>query len=277
MKRLLVICICGALLVLAAPMAFAQNYVSLAWGECLVDGGATTISSAAAGLNCAGATGFTGRYLIFTHQLGVNQPNFVGIEGVIDMQDDTNPANMGNWWQWDIGGVGTCRTGAIAQGQTEAGSSPDFTGTSCTDLGGLATGTVTLGGLIRRPSPGTGLGPNSQRIQFQWVVPANEPIPYTANTQVAAGNIRIRSQAATGHSTCTGCTDAVTITLNSIFAGQPSGSPGGNQTATDPLPFPGQGTHTSNCVTANQAQSQCATGATPTEARTWGQLKSLYR
>jgi hypothetical protein len=276
MKRLLVICICGALLVLAAPMAFAQNYVSLAWGDCLVDGGSQTITSAAAGLNCAGAAGAT-RYLIFTHQLGVAQPNFVGIEGVIDMQDDTNPADMGGWWQWNTAPPAACRTGAVAQGQAEASISGDWTGATCIDLGLLAAVTPTLGGLIRRPSPGTGLGPNSQRIQFQWVVPANQPIAYTAGTNVAAGNIRVRSLGATGHLTCPGCTDAVTITLNSIFAGQPAGSPGGNQTATDPLPFPGQGTHTSNCVTANQAQSQCATGATPTEARTWGQLKSLYR
>jgi hypothetical protein len=251
-------------------MAFAQNYVSLAWGDCLVDGGATTATP-----TCA-STSWTG-FLIFTHQLGVAQPNFVGIEGVIDMQDETNPANMGNWWQWDIGQPGTCRTGAIVQGQAEASSSTGWSGASCIDLGLSAATTPTLGGLVRRPSPGTGLGPNSQRIQFQWVVPANLPVPYAANTQAAAGNLRVRSLAATGHSTCAGCTDAVTLTLNSIFAGQPAGSPNGNQTATDALPFPGQGTFHTNCVTANQPASQCATGATPTEARTWGQLKSLYR
>jgi hypothetical protein len=232
MKRLLVILVCGAVLAFSAPVALAQNYISLAWGDCLVDGGANTATPA------CGAASWT-EFLIFTHNLGVNQPNFVGIEGVIDMQDETNTSAMGNWWQWDIGGVGTCRTGAIVVGLTEASQSTGWSGTSCIDLGLSAAVTPTLGGLIRRPSPGTGLGPNSQRIQFQWVVPANQPVPYTAGTNVAAGNLRVRSLAATGHSTCTGCTDAVTITLNSIFCGQPAASPNGNVTAVDPLPFPG--------------------------------------
>jgi hypothetical protein len=193
------------------------------------------------------------------------------------MEEQTNPASMGGWWQWDIGGAGTCRTAAVVSIVPEASMSPRWTGASCIDVGMSVKTLATTNTFVRRPSPGTGLGPNSQRIQFQWVVPFDQPIPYTAGTNVAVGCLRICSRATNGHSTCPGCTDGITFTLNSIFAGQPAGSPNGNQTATDPLPFPVQGFNHTNCVAANYPASTCFPSISPIETRTWGQLRALYR
>jgi hypothetical protein len=270
MNRTLVMLVLTVVAGLAAPAVWAQNYISLAWGDCLVDGGTSR-----ANVNCS-AESWT-EYLIFTHQLGVDQPNFVGIEGIIDMDDQTNPASMSGWWQWDIGSAGTCRTAAVVSNVPEASMSPRWTGATCIDVGMSVKTLATTYIMVRRPSPGTGTGPNSQRIVFQWVVPYDQPIPYTAGTNVAVGSLRICSRPTNGHATCAGCTAGITFTLNSIFAAQPAGSPNGSLTATDPLPFPGWPTYLTNCVSANYPATTCLPFISPTETRTWGQLRALYR
>jgi hypothetical protein len=269
MKRLLVFCICAGLIVLAAPMALAQSFLSMGWGDCVTDGGTATVDLDADNVDpCPAVT----RYLSYAYRVGVAQPQFVGIEGTIDMQDDTNPADLGAWWQWANG----CRTTVVPGVLADA--APTASGASCVDAGAIATAAATPAVLaIQRPSPGTGLGPNSQRVKVGWVLPSSNPLSLAINTDYMTGVLRVRSLVTADHNACLGCNNMVTITLNSIWSRQLPGAPGGDIFISDPLPGPGQGTSFSNCVTANQAASRCATGATPTEARTWGQLKSLYR
>jgi hypothetical protein len=254
----------------SAAYGGGPGFISLALDDCLPDGGLSSKT-----FNC-GTASLT-EYVIWTHEVNFPQSQFVGAEIVLDLEDDSNPGAMGAWWQWD--GTG-CRTTAVASALADAASAPGFSFTTCQDIASLATGTpLAQVLLIQRPSPGTGLGPNTQRIKVGWVLPSSSPFALSAGTPYCAGVLRIRSLGGE-HASCAGCTDAMTITFNSIWSRQLPGAPNGDLFISDPLVVPaasgGPVTQWTNCVGINQAHSACD-GTTPTVTRTWGQIKSLYR
>jgi hypothetical protein len=267
MKTLLRTCISGLLLVLAAPMAQAQGFISLAHDDCLADGGAQ-LKATQCGNNAA-------NWLVSTFQLSSAQTQFVGNEVVFDMQQE-GAGSLNAWWQWDGAGCNSGRLSAFFDPSVNGG----FSFSSCDDpfasSGNGASGAI---GLIERPSSGSGLGPASQRIIVGVALQSNDPVGLAAGVDYAPVSLRFRSSTAQTDA-CggpTGCAAPVAVTLNSILAAQLPGAPGGDVVITAPLPFPSQqGSFFSNCVGYNNSTT-CPSGATPAQQSTWGQLKSLYR
>lgn len=264
MKTLLRTCILG-LLVVTAPMANAQGFLSLAQDDCLADGGLQSQAT-----NCA--TNNFSHWLVSAFELSAPAPSFVGNELVFDMQEE-GAVSLSPWWQWDAAG---CRAGGLAP-LFDPTLNPNFTGSTCQDPFALSSFGPSGGiGRIERPSTGTGLGLASQRVIIGVVLRSDDPVALDANQDYTTTTLRFRAST-TQTAACPGCQAPVVITFNSVFVGQLPGAPGGDVTITDPKPFPGQqGAFFSNCVSYNGASS-CPSGATPAAQHTWGQLKSLYR
>jgi hypothetical protein len=268
MKNLLKTCISGLLLVLAAPSAQAQGFVSLAFDDCLVDGGLQTKNN-----NCT--TSNFAHYLVAAFDISSPQTQFVGNEVVFDMEQD-GAVSLDAWWQWDGAG---CRSGGLAA-IFDPSLVPSVSAASCLDpFAASANGASGAIGLIQRPSSGTGIGPASQRIIVGVALQSNDPVALASGTDYIPVTLRYRATLAQ-RDACGGiasCQTPVAITLNSILVAQLPGSPGGDVTVSAPKPFPGQqGAFFSNCVGVN-GSTTCPSGATPAQSSTWGQLKSLYR
>jgi hypothetical protein len=234
----------GALLALTVGVASAQQGVNLSWNDCGTSGALQR--NFACNSNTA-----SGHTMFASAIIGTDLPQLNGCFGVMDMQ--TNTLALGNWWQIATGG---CRAGS------PAAISSDFnftTNVNCLDpWGGIAAGGVSF-------TPGFN-GPNRARIRAQCAIPGSAPI--TGTDEYYFFKVFI-SNARTVGACNAGCLDGVCIVFNSLLVTQPLGV--GNYTATGPITrnyiqFQGGGGLGGECP-----------GATPTQTRTWGSVKSLYR
>jgi hypothetical protein len=243
MKKTLLLA--GALLALSAGVASAQGGINLSWADCGTTG---TLSRTFA---CTSNT-LSGAIMIASAIAPVNMDQLNSEESVMDLQ--TNQAALSAWWQMGAGG---CRaTGGMS-------SSADFTG------GPFTCADPWQGGALGAMDYAAGFGaPNRARVRTVYAIGGSTSIDDA--TEYYIFKISLLGSKSTGTGACAGCTDGACIVLNSIKLNQPAGV--GDYVITTPI--------TRNYVTWQAGGAGISGGcpaATPTQSRTWGSVKSLYR
>jgi hypothetical protein len=255
MKKLLVLT--SALLVLTAAAASAQ--VNLAWNNCI------TQANQAANLNyaCDGTRDGLPAKMVMSF-IAPDAPTgplaaFVGIRALVDVQ--TAGAAMPDFWALAAGG---CRDGNLSTGSSFAGIGTGATG-ACQNpyLGGGTTGGDTY----------VPTSPNRARITVSFV--RDTPVPLTANQQYVAAwlGLDFFGDVDLGDShVCPGCDVPACIVLNELDLYQTAGTPPQdiyiltNAAQRQYITWQGGGIDAPGCP-----------DATPTQNKTWGSVKSLYR
>ena len=244
MKKILVIA--GALLALTAGMASATG-VNLFWNDCSPAGGGLGVQNQSN--LCTANTG--AQTLIASIVTAGEVSQCVGVEGVIDLQ--TNQPALSSWWQ--MRSPAGCRP-------TSASTGFAFGPSSCLD----PWAGQCLGGMDYAPGFG---GPNRARIRSAGAQPISTAGPLDPNAEYYMFFIKIDRVKSTGTGNCPGCLDAACFVLNSIKITQPTGNAGGDPTYSN--------ADQSQFATYNGAAGLAQCAATPTQNRTWGSVKSLYR
>jgi hypothetical protein len=184
----------------------------------------------------------------------VTREQFVGTQGVLDIVS-AGPS-LPDWWRHD-----TCRPAGFLLA-ADAGM-----GGSCQTLwDGVPGAGANLSSLYGVH------GPNSLRFLLGQVLPSTDAYDLTGDgvTELSVFRIQVQRTKTLGATACTGCATGVCLQLNEINV----------QTLTDTPQtflrlsgaFPGAATF----VGYNGGAGDC-TGATPTNNRTWGSVKALYR
>lgn len=246
MKRIL-LSVC-ALLALGAPSVRAAAGVNLAWGAGCWTDNPVSAKTFACNTN-TGSAPMTASFVTTT-----DQPDFVGVESVVDLQVDA--AALPDWWQFFNAAV--CR-------QTALSTSADFTTApgGCTDpWAGLAAGGIAGYQTNTTSPPNPNPLPSRARLKVGYAIAA--PSPLTAGVQYYGYRATVSYMKSIGTGFCPGCATPATIVLNEIKAAEFTGP---FERITDPL--------TNRCLIWNTSTVPCAD--VPTRDITWGQIKSLYR
>lgn len=247
MKRWLLRITAAAIALTLATAAMAQ--VNLSWTDC---GAAGTQDMAFA---CNTNTGAP--FIMFGSYISPSVPQMVAIEFYVDMIESV--PTQSPWWQFDAANIpGACRPTGISF--DAAFLSGPF---SCRDFWGEVGGASGGGGVNYNM---LGLGANTNRILGTYAIPAEQAL--TAGDEVYGFKVLLLRTKTTGTGACAGCSNAACIVLNRIRLNQPAGvgdfdltgaAPGGRDFVT------WNGGTGANCATV------------PTQNRTWGQIKALYR
>lgn len=257
MKKILTLA--ASLMVVTATAAMAGG-VNIGWNECFAGGGTSNLSFACN--SNAGALGLA----VVSVVPSVPMTNVVSATVVMDVQTGTptTPA----WWALQPGG---CRSGAAVMDFAATFDAYTclsvFQGTTDTNL--LATNTDVIG--VGQVVAGVG-GPN--RIRFVSVGAVQPSLAATVDdvTEYAVVKFAInKSKSAGAPPACAGCNVGATLVVNEVKIQQPLGE--GDQRVVNAADRQGI-TYTS---TAAGAVAPPTIGATPTQNRTWGAVKSLYR
>lgn len=239
-----IVTLTAALLAFGASMAFAAGGISLRYGGCAADGG-----TSAAVFACDVTTGQEVLYASVV--LPANMPRFLGTSALVDVTVEA--PTLPDWW---LTAAGQCRANAISM-------SFDATvlATACADIWG---GTPNLA--VFQLQQGLH-GPNTVRLNGGAAVQAGQEIALVADdvTELNVARVVINHSKTTGAGACAGCQAGVCIVLQECYLQQPAG-----------LPLYRLSTPISNVVTFNNGALDCA-GATPTQNKTWGAVKGMYR
>lgn len=232
----------GALLALTSSMALAGG-VNLAWVDCKSNSNSLANKSFACNTN-AGSNALAGSFVLLAPM-----PDFVAVEIVVDLQSQS--AALPAWWEFGSGG---CRDGSMSiTFDFSVFANPDF---ACSD----PFGRVAQGGLANYTVTG-----NRARAIGVGAIASEQRQALAAGTEYYGFRMAINNLKTVGTGACAGCSTPVCIVLNSIRAvGVGAGSAEDN---TAPI--------ASQFATWQNGTGQCA--ATPTQNKTWGQVKSLYR
>lgn len=237
------------LLLLAPAGAAAQGELSARWGACGASGTGNSDPSPV----CQGD--FGERRLVLSIVPPSEIAQVVGWTLVLDLASDA--ATLPPWWQVQPGG---CRSTVPGQfvAVTPAG------GEDCLDPWS-ATGSALVQSLLY-PRPGG----DARQLRVILGVGVSAPDAFTleAGGQYLAGILAIRF-AGTTSGDCPGCAAPVCFVLNSAEIRRVPGAPGG-----DPPPLVDGGPTNGNQATWAGGIG-CA--SVPARARTWGQIKNLYR
>jgi len=234
----------GALLALTAGIASAQGGINLGWSDC----GAVGLASKT--FACTSNT-LTGAIMVASAVAPQAMDQLNGEESEFQMQ--TNAAALSPWWNLQTGG---CR------GTTSISCSFDFTGGpfTCVDpWSGAAAGGMSYDAAFGAP--------NRARLRTIGAIPGSTAID--GSSEYYFFKITLLGQKTVGTGSCAGCTDGMCIVFKSLKLTQPLGV--GDFTITSPLlrqhvTWQAGGTLAGQCP-----------AATPTQSRTWGSVKSLYR
>jgi hypothetical protein len=232
------------LLITIALLALTNSRVSaggvnLAWNDCLGAGGLTNRS-----FTCDTNVGNNDLYV--SYDPPVNIPDLNGAIPLLDLQSATTP--LPQWWQFK--NAGTCRLVALsALGPNITGTCPDsWAGVGVPGIAAYYTTSVL-------PS----LPLDRARILGVVSIPSASAQNVNPGTEYFCLGIRISNIKTVGPTACSGCMVPVTIVLSEVVL---TTNNSGDFRITNPL--------TSNTVTWQG-------GPTPTQNRTWGQIKSIYR
>ncbi len=251
MKRMLPLFFVLPLLIafvsLTPTPAAAVGGMNLYWADCSPAG---TIGKTS---TCASNVG--ANILVASFAAPVAMTQLVGMEAVIDLTTDTDPAPP--WWHMEPLG---CRVG-VATGSFDFTSGP-FT---CTDIwAGGASGGLDYALPPSTPTTATAPTTNHARVRLVCAVPDMRTVA-ADGTEYYCFKVTIGNAKTAGAGACAGCTNKACIVLNSIDLVEPAGV--GDYTVT-------------NAISSAQCTWQ-GTGAdcnsVPVHNRTWGQVKSLYR
>jgi hypothetical protein len=233
--------------------------INFAHQDCLADGGVQTRNTDCVTSNFA-------HYMVPEFTLDGSMTQFVGVEIVFDLIDESNVSDMGPWWQWDAVG---CRSGGLSV-LFDPTLNPDFSNATCQDVWATSNfGPSGAIGALSRPST-SGLPVNSERVIVGIAVRSDDPLNLTSGTPYVPATLRARATSAQT-TACSGCGDQIVMAFNSILVAQLPNAPGGDAYISAPSQANAQ------CITFNQPQSSCIGDVVPTRNRTWGQVKSLYR
>jgi hypothetical protein len=232
----------GLLLAVSASLAAAQG-INLRLNDCAAAG--TTNAAASCATNAGIAISMVGSAIVPS-----GMDRVVACEGYIDVQ--TSAASLSPWWLLESTG---CRPAALT-------FSFDFTTApgTCNDF--WAGGATGGGGVSPDHS-----APNRLQIKLVGATPGENPIDSGAEQYMFKANInRTKS---TGAGSCAGCLDAACFVLNRLVVNQPAGV--GDATISTPM--------LANYVTyaGGVIGGLGCPAATPTQNRTWGQVKGMYR
>jgi len=167
----------------------------------------------------------------------------------------TPSATLPAWWQRQTGGCN------VASSFT---TSTDFTSfTNCVDPWmGLG-----VAGLIV-DYPVSGYGPDTERVRMISAMPSGTEQAVDNVHEIYLIRLFVSHAKSTGFGACAGCTQSACIVLQSVTLESPGGIPA--DTITNPL-------LRQHAVWQDPALLSGCPGATPTRARTWGSVQSLYR
>lgn len=244
------------LLVLAAP-AFAG--LDLGWNDCNTSGGLPNIA-----LDCDGSQSLFSHVAYGNFQANNAVPQFIAMDFVIDVQSTADP--LPTFWRF---AAGECNNGNLTL--AHARLTKCLSGTVAQPTACFATGAQCLNGSAWASQFG---GSNRARFVGSIFRDATAPVALAAGTNYFALKFEVFTFGATElGGSCDGCTDPVAIVFNSLLlSGLSAGV--GTEAQTELVTGSGMGPNGA-CVAANGGDGLC--GATPTQARTWGQVKSLYR
>ena len=246
MKKILLIS--GVLLALTATVASAGG-INLYWNDCGPLGGGTGVTDKT--FACASNSGNNDLYITF--EPNANIPDVNGSNPIVDLQSASDP--MPAWWQFK--NAGTCRLTALS------GISA-ITGT-CTDTwAGQGTAAIaayyTTGVLPSMPT-------NRTRILGLISVPGVAAANVDPGTEYFDLLVRV-TNAKTVNAGCGGCNVPVCLVLNEVLL---TTNNSGDFRLFNPI--------NSNFATwqGGVIAAPGCPAATPTQNKTWGQVKSIYR
>lgn len=252
MRRLLVFVLA---LAIAPSAAFAQAYgINLAWNACLSEGGVSNRTSTCASNN--GTNLLVGSFMPYSESY-----TFVGIDAQLFIQSSV-PV-MPDWWQFS---VGACRANAFSASAV-FGTLP---GQGCSDpFNGQAVA------IANYATPFQG---QTDVARLRIAAAMAEPSSVSPGLEYYAFTVAISNVRTTGANACAGCDVATCIRFSSITLVT-------NDYTDQVLDIPIESTFASfQCgvggiadpggIPVCMADPSCLTGA---GARSWGQIKSLYR
>ena len=245
------------LLVLAASPAFAQGQLHLAWNDCPAQGGTDNMLFAC-NLN-SGAHLAVGS---FVPPLALPQVN--GVDVIVEILGADYPYSchfppcynpLPAWWQVQPGG---CRPGGLFA-SFEFSGPPFGAATQCHDFWqGEAVGMIAA---YQWPLGGD---PSRARVRLVAVVPTGSERALAAGEEYYLFQLGVLHSRTVGAGSCEGCCQPATLFLGQILVTQPPGV--GD--------FVFGGDFDRQFTVWQRNNLSCAT---PAVARSWGQLKSLYR
>lgn len=248
MKRVLLSVLTLAAVAGLATSALAAPGLNLSWNDCSSAG--TVNRTFACGVN-TGSNLAVGSFLA---PAGITA--MTGNEAVLDLISSSSP--LPAWW--DFTNAGACRQTSLSVNFVLSAT----TTSACVDYwSGQAAGGIAAyrTNSTINPTP----APNRARIVAAYAVAPDLAAPIDADTEYFSLNIVINNQKTTGAGNCLGCSDPVCIVLNSINITQPVGV--GDFLVSDAA--------TSRAITWQGTGPDCNT--VPTQNRTWGAVKALYR
>jgi hypothetical protein len=230
--------ISGVLLALAASSAMAGG-VNLSWTAC------GAVGAQNKSFACNSNTGSNTMVVSFVSPIPMD--DFAGNEMHIDL---ASTGSLPAWWQ--MFNAGTCRGTALPTINATFGA-------DCADnFGGAGFGAI--GSYT--------IGANTAALLCGWAIATGVPIDDV--TEYYALNIVVNNSKTVGTGACAGCTQGVCIVANRVSLAY-----GPSATLVQDIQAP---------LNRNWITWQSATGvpngcpgATPTQSKTWGQVKSLYR
>ncbi len=233
----------AALLALSASIASAAG-LNLSWTACGSAGLAN--KTFACNVNTGAAETMVASYVAPAGSQGIT-----GMEAVIDLQSST--ATLPAWWQFK--NVGTCRQTALSALPAGAACDGDY-------WAGQASG-----GITAYITPYAAAA-NRARLLIIYAVPSTLAAPIDADVEYFAFTASVSHAKTVGAGSCAGCADPVCIVLNEIKLTQAVGV--GD--------FRIQNAAARNFVTwQGGVVSGGCPAVVPTQNRTWGAVKSLYR
>jgi len=264
MKKLLALC-AGMMLLASAAMA-QTNGLQLAWGACANNALATPTQV----FDCDPFGGST--YTLYgTFSLAAPAANIIAVDNIVDFLYPDPPADVPPFWQFQGGG---CNNAGLTL--THVRPATTFCASATNSILLCGSGGSSCNSFITAYVFGASVGfsPDRARLFTTIARPASSPVTLTNTTRHYMFGLNffmdLAPDPATPGSGCAGCSDAVGITWNNaVFynnaAGAGQEATGVVLSSTDPGSTPSTGANCVACVTV------------PTKAKSWGQLKSLYR
>lgn len=248
LKVALVVVLVG--LAVASRGAAAQPGLNFSWNGC----GAAGVPALC--FACDRNDGFVEAVGSFVAPAGISQ--LTGNEIVIDIQTSTSP--LPDWWQ--LHNSGSCRSSAISM---DLGI-PSDTATTCLDpfFGGVRLGEIVAYRTFTTLNPTP--APNRARIVMVVAVAPQDAQPLDEGVEYHSFRVRLGLTRSAGPDLCSGCATPAWLVLNSINLTQPVGV--GDFLVTNAA---------SRRDVYWQDWPYGASCTVPTQNRTWGAIKSLYR
>jgi hypothetical protein len=245
-REVAVLLLVVGLAAIRVPPACAQGTIAMRWNSCDAQGLAQIAPV------CFSNLGESRLDLSVTPAADITQ--VVGWALVVDFVVSASPAPA--WWRLDPTG---CRFGQLIA------DLPDHSEGGCQDLWS-ASGAALVQSVI---FPRAGDDSTQFRAIVGVSVPASRAFTLTASQSYLGAVLGLHWGSTLGAGACAGCATAACIRFNSAEIQRLPGAPGPST-----LVF-------SNTVNAGDNEVQWGTGVScapvPVRARTWGQLKAVYR